>query len=98
LRSTEEWEDLWRSLPTRQDAPSVAFDETMMVGVFVGNRPTAGYRIEVTGVRVDGETLVVSWREVAPAPGAAVNQTVTTPFAVAAVSRHDGPVRFEKLQ
>jgi VWFA-related protein len=97
MRSKEEWEDLWRSLPTRQNAPSVAFDETMMVGVFVGNRPTAGYRIEVAGVRVDGDTLVVSWREVSPGPEAVVNQTVTTPFAVAAVTRHDGPVRFEKL-
>jgi hypothetical protein len=68
-----------------------------MVGVFLGNRPSAGYRVEVAGVRRDGDALVVSWREVTPAPGATVSQTVTTPFALAAVTRHDGPVRFEKL-
>jgi hypothetical protein len=52
----------------------------------------------VTGVRRDGDALVVSWREVAPDTGAVVNETVTTPFALAAVTRHDGPVRFEKVE
>jgi VWFA-related protein len=97
IRDNDTWQRVWGSLPTRQDAPSVAFGDTMMVGVFVGNRPSAGYRVEVTGVRYDGDTLVVSWREVTPAPDAVVNQTVTTPFALAAVTRHDGPVRFEKV-
>lgn len=97
VRSADEWERVWRSLPTRQDPPSVSFDETMMVGIFVGNRPTAGYRIEVTGVRREGDAMVVSWREVEPGADVAVNQTVTTPFALAAVTRHDGPVRFEKV-
>ncbi len=98
VRSEEEWDRVWRSLPTRQDPPSVAFDQTMMVGVFVGNRPTAGYRVEVIGVRRDGDALVVSWREVAPDSGGVANQTVTTPFALAAVTRHDGPVKFEKVE
>lgn len=98
VRDADAWERVWRSLPTKQDPPSVAFDQTMMVGVFVGNRPSAGYRIEVTGVRRDGDALIVSWREVPPAEGAVVSQTVTTPFALAAVTRHDGPVRFEKVQ
>lgn len=97
MRTGDEWEALWRSLPTRQEAPSVAFDQTMVVGVFAGNRPTAGYRVEVTGVRREGDALIVSWRETSPDADAVVNQTVTTPFAVAAVSRHDGPVRFEKV-
>jgi len=98
VRDAAQWEQVWKSLPTRQDAPSVAFNETMMVGVFIGNRPTAGYRVEVTGVRLEGDTLVVSWRETAPAADATVSQTVTTPFALAAVTRHDGPVRFEKVE
>jgi hypothetical protein len=68
----------------------------MVVGVFVGNRPTTGYKVEITGARKEGDTLVVQWREVPPAEGASVNATVTTPFAVAGLPRHDGPVTFEK--
>jgi hypothetical protein len=96
VRNPEEWNDLWASLPTKQAAPQVAFDQMMVVGVFVGNRPTTGYKVEITGARKEGDTLVVQWREVPPAEGASVNATVTTPFAVAGLPRHDGPVTFEK--
>lgn len=95
-RSPEEWGALWASLPTKQAAPQVAFDQMMVVGVFVGNKPTTGYKVEITGARIDGDALVIEWREVPPAEGSSVNATVTTPFAVAGVERHDGPVRFEK--
>ena len=96
VRNPEDWGALWASLPTRQAAPQVAFDQMMVVGVFVGNRPTTGYKVEITGARKDGEALVIQWREVPPAEGSSVNATVTSPFAVAGLPRHDGPVRFEK--
>ena len=96
VRSPEEWNTLWASLPTKQAAPQVAFDQMMVVGVFVGNRPTTGYKVEIVGARKEGDTLVIQWREVPPAEGASVNATVTTPFAVAGLPRHDGPVTFEK--
>ncbi len=96
VRNPEEWGTLWASLPTKQAAPQVAFDQMMVVGVFVGNRPTSGYKVEIVGARKDGEALVIEWREVPPAAGSSVNATVTTPFAVAGLPRHDGPVRFEK--
>jgi hypothetical protein len=96
VRNPEEWGAMWASLPTKQAAPQVAFDQMMVVGVFVGNRPTTGYKVEITGARKDGAELVVLWREIPPAEGASVNATVTTPFAVAGLPRHDGPVRFEK--
>jgi VWFA-related protein len=96
VRNPEEWSTLWAALPTKQAAPQVAFDQMMVVGVFVGNRPTTGYKVEITGARKDGDALVVAWREVPPAQGSTVNATVTSPFAVAGLPRHDGPVRFEK--
>ncbi len=96
VRSAEEWNSLWASLPTKQAAPQVAFDQMMVVGVFVGNRPTTGYKVEITGARKEGDELVVLWKEVPPVQGSSVNATVTSPFAVAGLPRHDGPVRFEK--
>ena len=95
VRNPEEWGALWASLPTKQAAPQVAFDQMMVVGVFVGNRPTTGYKVEIRA-RKDGNELVVLWREIPPAQGSSVNATVTSPFAVAGLPRHDGPVRFEK--
>jgi hypothetical protein len=96
VRNPEEWSSMWTSLPTKQAAPDVAFDQMMVVGIFLGNRPTTGYKVEITGARKEGAELVITWREVAPAEGASVNATVTSPFALAGIQRHDGPVRFEK--
>jgi PrcB C-terminal len=96
VRTPEAWNGLWASLPTKQAAPQVAFDQMMVVGIFLGNRPTSGYKVEITGARKEGDDLVVTWREVPPAEGSSVNATVTSPFAVAGVTRHDGNVRFEK--
>jgi hypothetical protein len=70
----------------------------MAVAVFLGSRPTTGYAVEVVGVHVDGDTLVVVYRERTPAPDALTAQVVTTPYAVAGVPVHAGPVRFEKAQ
>ena len=67
VRNPEDWNKLWASLPTKQAAPQVAFDQMMVVGVFVGNRPTTGYKVEITGARKEGDTLVIQWREVPPA-------------------------------
>ncbi|WP_239489345.1 VWA domain-containing protein [Luteitalea sp. TBR-22] len=97
VRTEQDWAALWAQLPTKQAAPQVAFDQMMVVGVFLGNRPTSGYKVEIAGVGKDGDTLIVMYREIPPVQGSSVTATVTTPFAVAGVTRHDGPVRFEKV-
>jgi VWFA-related protein len=97
VRNEQDWAALWAQLPTKQAAPQVAFDQMMVVGVFLGNRPTSGYKVEIAGVGKDGDTLIVMYREVPPVQGSSVTATVTTPFAVAGVTKHDGPIRFEKV-
>jgi VWFA-related protein len=94
-RNEEEWQQLWRTLPFKRAAPKVTFENTMIVAVFLGERPTAGYKPEITAVRLEGGTLVVEWQERTPSH-AGNPPTVTTPFAVAGVPMHAGPVRFEK--
>jgi VWFA-related protein len=95
-RSAEEWEALWSLLPMKRAAPVVTFDNTMIVAVFLGERPTAGFQPEVIDQRLEGDTLIVEWRERVPDPGNP--PMVTTPFVVVGVPMHRGPVRFEKQQ
>lgn len=97
-RSEEEWQALWKSLPARRPMPKVTFSTTMVAALFVGERPTAGHSVEFTGVALDGDTLLIEYVERAPGPGVSVGQVVTTPFVVAGVPRHEGPVRFVKAQ
>ncbi|MEO1698199.1 MAG: protease complex subunit PrcB family protein [Planctomycetota bacterium] len=67
-------------------APAVELGGRAAFGVFLGNRPTGGYAVEVVRVlrRADG-TLVVEAVERTPAPGSMNTQAVTAPFELVAV-------------
>jgi VWFA-related protein len=95
-RTEAAWDALWRSLALRGTRPTVRFEDTMVVAVFLGTRPTAGYEAEVVGVRRDGDALVVRWREHGP-PSPGNPPLPTTPFLLAGVPQHPGVVRFEKV-
>ncbi|MCL4845484.1 MAG: VWA domain-containing protein [Acidobacteria bacterium] len=98
-RSEQEWEALWAGLPNPggRSRPKVSFENTMIAGLFLGSRPTTGYHVEFVGVRLDGDTLVIEYVEGQPAEGLMQAQVITTPFAVAGVPLHTGPVRFERV-
>jgi VWFA-related protein len=97
VRSAEELQAFWGTLTTRRKMPTVTFTNTMLAAVFLGERPTAGYAVEVVGVARDGETLVISYAERPPAADAMVGQVVTTPYVVVGVPMHAGPVKFVKV-
>lgn len=97
-RTAEEWAALWGSLPVKRPMPKVTFESTMIAALFLGDRPTAGYGVEITGVGRDGETLVLTYEERAPVPGSTNGQMITTPYVVVGVPMHAGPVRFDKVE
>jgi hypothetical protein len=97
-RTAEEWSTLWGSLPIRRPMPKVTFESTMIAALFVGDRPTPGFSVEFTGVTIDGDTLVIEYVERTPPPDANNGPMVTTPYFVAGVPLHAGPVRFTRVE
>ena len=57
VRSAAEWETLWRQHAGERARPPVDFAKEMVVAVFLGSRPTAGFSIEIVGTREDGPAL-----------------------------------------
>ena len=97
-RTPAEWQTLWsRHAPGRQ-APAVDFATNMVIAVFLGSRTSGGYRIEITDVRPDGDSLVVQWAERQPSPGMVAAQVMTAPSYIVTVPRHEGDVRFQKME
>lgn len=92
LRDLKTWNDHWSA--AGQDAPR-ALDPAreMAIVVFLGERRTGGYLVEITGVESSAEGLIVTTRESAPPPGAMVTQALTQPWALALVPASDRPVR-----
>lgn len=96
VRSADEWTKLWREHAGDKPAPKVDFANRMVVAVFLGSRPSAGYAAEIVGTRADGTGLVVEWRERAPDRGMVAAQIMTAPAHLVSVPKVTGPVRFEK--
>ena len=67
-RTVEEWSRLWTQHAGERARPAVDFNKEIVVAVFTGTRPSAGFTVEIVGVREDGAALVVSYRETRPAP------------------------------
>jgi hypothetical protein len=97
IRTPAEWEALWKIHAPAEKRPAVDFNSRMVVGVFLGSKPSTGYQVEIVGVQTEGETLLVNYLERQPARGIISAQILTEPFHLAAVPKHGGPVKFNKV-
>jgi hypothetical protein len=86
VRTADEWRTLWAAHSAAR-APNVDFSRAIVVGVFLGSRPTAGYAVEVVTVKSEGALTVVEYRERRPPSGGFSAQMLTAPFHLASVSR-----------
>ena len=96
-RNDQQFGVLWQQhAGLGKPAPDVDFSKRTVVAVFLGSRPSAGYRVEVSGTRQEGKTLIVSWREVPPARDSLLAQVLTSPAHLVSIPRFDGEIKFER--
>ena len=96
VRTLDEWQVLWTAHSARP-APVVDFSQSIVAAVFLGSRPTAGYRVEITAVTLRDGTVMVDYVEHGPPPDALVAQVVTSPFCFVSIPRETGDVEFRKV-
>ena len=94
VRTPAEWKALWKDHAPTEKMPTVDFAKDMVVGIFLGTKPSAGHEVEIVAVRPDGKDLVVEYVQKQPAPGTMAAQILTEPFHLVAVPKHAGTVRF----
>jgi hypothetical protein len=95
-RTEAEWAPLWKKHNYDKPAPPVDFSKEMVVAVFMGSRPTAGFTVEIVSASARDGKLMVTYREVLPGPGSISAQVLTAPYHIAAVAKSNLPVVFEK--
>ena len=71
----------------------IDWDRQMVVVVTAGSKPTGGYRLEIKGLDVKGDTLTVRW--VLHQPTGFVTQAFTHPAQAALVTAFAGKVVFD---
>jgi PrcB C-terminal len=99
VRAPAEWDALWRAhLPT--PAPSTPdFSKEMVVGVFLGTKPTPGYGVTIVSATTEGGVLRVRYREASPPADAISAQVITYPYHIVAIPKPAATeVKFEKVR
>ena len=95
IKTEPEWKAVWQShgqplIPVKE-LPRVDFDKEMIVAVFLGEKPTGGYKVEITAMEEDqgkGQLRVVT-REGKPPVGSIATQALTQPYHVVRVKKSD---------
>lgn len=96
-RTPAEWEAIWKSHAGAQALPAVDFSTSMVAAVFLGTRPTGGFRVDIEGTRQEAGVLVIDYVERAPGADTIVTQVLTSPFHIVRIPRNDGATRFRRV-
>jgi len=90
VRSREEWERLWRrhtaGMQPQPELPDVNFNREMVVAVFMGERPSDGYGVQVAAVEETPDTVYVQVEERFPAGGAKRAAVPVSPYHIVVVA------------
>ncbi len=90
VRDAPAWASLWQQHGGAGSPPAVDFSSEMVVGVWLGARPTGGYSAII--VQVSSSTAVI----IEDQPGwTPVAQVVSYPFHIVRAPRVEGPITYE---
>jgi hypothetical protein len=90
-RNQAEWDSLWKKHSVEKNPPPppfIDFKRQIVVAVFLGEKPTGGYDVEIIRAEQSDGALVLHYREKSPLPGIAI-QALTQPFHIIQVVRDD---------
>jgi uncharacterized membrane protein len=92
-RTEDAWRRLW-VLHSGPDAPPpvVDFSTHIVAAAFAGERPTAGYRIEIQAAVPDAAGVRLVVQDQAPPRGAIVAQVLTSPFHIVLLPASAGEI------
>jgi hypothetical protein len=96
-RTPADWQAVWKAHSPAGKLPQVDMTSNMVVGVFLGTKPSAGYSVEVVDVKTDGNAMIVEYVSRGPKPGMMAAQILTQPFHLVSVPQHADPVRFVEV-
>jgi hypothetical protein len=108
FRHADKWTSFWTKALAPVSSrlakvPPINFDKDMVVGVFMGEKPSPHYEIEIRSIRMEsrpdaGQVLVVRYREVKRMMGVFVPPFAVQPFHLKRVTAYPGQVVFFKVR
>ena len=98
VRSSAELKTLWQQHAPDRPAPAIDFSKEMIVAVFMGSRPNAGFSTAIVSATAAAGVLLVRYTETRPGSDVVAAQIITFPYHIVAIPRADvKDVRFDKV-
>lgn len=101
IKDTQEWTNTWKDLLSNtnyQKSKNINFENKTIIAVFMGERNSGGYSIEIKNVVENGNQLIVSYIENSPSADSMVTMALTQPFHVIEIDKTDKEIVFEKIK
>jgi hypothetical protein len=80
------------------NARNVNFNEEMVIAVFMGEKATGGFSIEVVDVLEQKDYVAILIKTVKPDPGQMVTEAITSPYHIIKLKRYDMEFLFNILE
>jgi protease stability complex PrcB-like protein len=91
-------EEVWFAIHANQltppPVPEIDFSAEMVVLLILGERPSAGYSVRVSGATMGERAALITIQVRAPEPGRMTAAVVTSPFEISAIGITNVPVTF----
>ena len=96
VRTDAEWQALWK-MHSSAPAPKVDFSTSLVVGVFLGMRPTAGYIVAIQRVSRTPAGALVEYVQTEPDRNRMIAQMLTFPFHLVSLPSDIKTVEFKQV-
>jgi hypothetical protein len=94
VKNDHQWIHVWSEHHPHEAAPDVDFSQNMVVGVFLGQRPADGFKVDITGARTLPDAVMVDYVETAPPPGTFAIGVAVYPYDIKVIPHSALPVKF----
>ena len=100
IKTEDIWKDVWAKVYAFQlpkpKLPKIDFEKDMIIAVFMGERRSGGFSIEIKKIIKTDKEIVVEVEEREPDPGSIVTMALTQPYHIVVVRISSLPLRFQE--
>jgi hypothetical protein len=98
IKTKEDLQGLWENLSTTDPMPNINFDDQMLIGIFMGEKPSSGFGVYIISITRESSNILVRYRETSPKPNEMTLAVLSQPFQLITTGKSSLPVIFEKLE
>ena len=99
VNNVNDWEDLWQETVTwtPDDLPSVNFNESMIIAVYMGEQLSGGFNVEILEIKETEDLIVVVTKFTNPDSEQGVILALTQPFHMIKINKTDKEIIFSEI-